>query len=97
MFLGLNPRREEIRHPLHAVVELVVLSLLLREILDSFGGTIDFLEGNVTGKVFCGIACGMAGDEFCFTAKEGKDVCDVPVSLSDALKLEELDLFAQEG
>ena len=44
---------------------------------DGLGGTTDICEGNAVGKVSCGIACGMAGDEFCFTAKEGKAFCDV--------------------
>ena len=55
---------------------------------DGFGDMIDFCKGNVVGKVSCGISRGIAGDEICFTANEGKDFCDITsISCSGELSL----------
>ena len=70
----LNSLLEEIGHPTTCGVgvgdSFSVTSAITSTV--GFDATVDFfLEENAVGKVFCGIACGMAGDEFCFTAKEG--------------------------
>ena len=66
-------------HPLQDslhTVTIVIVDTSAITSADGFGGTIDIFEGNAVGKVFCGIAPRMAGDEFCFTAKEGKYFCN---------------------